>query len=240
MIPAAIDFSSVTQTFEVLTQHAKLAGLLVGTGAIGMHGVRMWWDRRNLQKGSFRRRILFLATRFEEPDGSNGDIVVHFKPIGDEHELHQVIGIPALENQIAHATRRAKNGLLCLKDGKSHKRMMHILERKIQGNDPIGMSGWIAKRPTNDDIFAFMPAYYREEDASMIFVFVVNAGDVAPLKNPTFRDRMIPAAKDHHEESVEMVKKMGEQDIDPENKSAETALVRFTDVTTAKVLAEAA
>ena len=237
MIPVVFDFSTVTQALDVITSHAKLAGLLVGAGAAASTAVHWWIGNRALKKGTFRRRILFLATRFEEPE--SGPVEVHFKPIGDEHELTEVVGIPALENRIAHATRHAKNGLLCLRDGASHKRMMHIFERWIQGNDPIGNSDWIMKRPTHDDVFAFMPAYYREDDVSMIFVFVVDADEVGKLKSAAFRARMTAAAKDHHEESVGMVKLMGEQMLTSSQESETTALVRFTEVTTARANGEA-
>ena len=244
MIPVAIDFSPLVQAWDVASQHGKLIGVVYGLGLGSYAAVHWWIAKRSLKKGDFRRRILFFAVRFEEPSGDSGPVEVHFKPIGDEHELHYVVGIPALESKIARATRNAKDGLLCLKhDGPAHKRMMHIYERKIQGNDPIGMSDWIKKRPTNDDVFAFMPAYYREEDASMIYVFVVDGTEVLAdgkrLRDHHFRARMVAADKGHHDESVNMVKKMGEQPIDPENKSEETALVRFTPVTTAKVASAA-
>lgn len=233
MVPAIPDWTVINQLVDIFHNYRGAATLIIG-GTVAATSATQWWlGRRSLKSGTFRRRVLFEGVSFHE--SNDGSVLVEFDTHGDEYELDEVIGIPALEDLVASATRKAKDGILCLKNGISHREMMTIFERHVKGNDPIGAMDKVLDRPTNRNEVAFMPTYFREEDISMIRIYIISQKRLlGDMQDEKFVAKLRPQYE-QYTESVRMIKRMAVEINAATQAHSTTARVRFTTSTTAKL-----
>ncbi len=204
------DMSFWQEMWGVARDSSRVSATLVGVGAGSMALARWGWDYYSYSSENFRRRCVFEGVSFREPEDPTKPIIVRFKSHGEERDLKEVIGMRTLERRIAKATRRTENGILCLKSGKDHRRMMEIFEDALTGNEPQGNTAEIKGRRVHDDEVAFMPTFYREDDeGSMIRIFIVDIDMLPKLRDPDYFARLKTHRK-RHNPRLGMLKSMAE------------------------------
>ncbi len=214
-------WESIKSGLEIARHSQALVALVTG---VGMSAATWLITKRSYDKGDLRTRLEVVG--FEPERQPDGTYLVDFPVHGNQMNLSQVIGLPRLERKIVAATRQTKNGFLVLKDARSHRLMMGVLEDHVTGNDDRthteALDGVLTRRVET----VFAPAYFYEEDedVSMIRIIKISEKFAKLLQDANHRLRF--KARHPRKEHMLIWSIMVATNMDaPEQQSSSTAFI---------------